>query len=64
MSPSLQNNKSNSFQLFKPNRKKPKQQGSEKSLTKQTHAQDMKNAESRETEGGNWDEHIEERSRS
>lgn len=62
--PSKQASKSESFQLFKPNRKKPKQQGPEKNPTKDTtHAQDTKNAEYREVEGMNWDDHIDERSR-
>lgn len=58
-----QTSKSERFQLSKPKQKKPKQQGSEKSPTKQTHAQDTENAESRETEGMSWDNHIDERSR-
>lgn len=52
------------FQLFKPKQKKPKKQSSEKTPTEQTHAQDTKSAEYRENEGMNWDNHIDERSRS
>lgn len=62
--PSQQAKKSKSLGLFKPKRKKSEQQGSEKSPTKDTtHAQDMKNAEHREAEGVDWDNHIDERSR-
>lgn len=63
-SPSKQAKESKGLGLFKLNRKKPKQQGSEKSpTTDTTHTQDTQNAEDREAEGMTWDNHIDERSR-
>lgn len=64
MSSSKQSNKSKNSQLPEPKRKKPKQQGSVKSPTKQNHAQDTKKAETREAEGVNWDEYVDGQSRS
>lgn len=63
MSSNQQSDKPKSSQ-FDPKAAQPKQQGSEKSSTNQTHAQDAKKAANRVAEGIKWDNHIDGQSQS
>lgn len=58
MSSRRSSNESGHFKFFKSTHKRPNHQEPEKSPTEQAHAQDVKKAETRETEGVDWDNHI------
>lgn len=62
MSPSKPSDKATSPLFLQSRRKKAKQQGLEKSPSKQIHAQDKEKAETRNDEGKDWDKYIEEES--